>query len=490
MKTTVVVSQGLAYRLLAALAAAFLFLGTVKATGVEDLVVYLLVVLCGLLPAALWIREGSVGIPILPILGLAHIIYYGLPVLSSDTILLEYTKDEIYTAATTAALFLAVASAGTLLHKRQRRQAASTGTDLLAERQMLRLMFIGMTFGTVMHAAVVTGLFLELGAVFGLVRSITLTAFTLSCFLMGVTRGQGILRGSAWAAAALLFVINLALDWVSLFLVGGIVNAIAAGAGYVIATRRVPWAAGAGLLAAVFVLHAGKSQMRDEYWLDGGNSGQAISLIEVPERIVQWAWTGVTTLGGGDPDADADAASIVGRASLLQMLAMAQHHTPSNIDYLGGDTYAMFPQMLIPRFIVPDKPASQAAMDFLNRRYGLIAIDEDSKTAIGWGLLAESYANFGYYGVIAIGALLGLASSAMTRWSSRGSAFSLRTLLTIAALMNLISLETDFSYLIVNMWQTAISVLIFYGTYSLLLYREERQGNDQTLRAAAMRGRR
>ena len=62
--------------------------------------------------------------------------------------------------------------------------------------------------------------------------------------------------------------------------------------------------------------------------------------------------------------------------------------------------------MLIPRFLDPEKIASQAAMNLLNIRYGLLTAEETQKTAAGWGLVAEAYANFGRLGVIGVGFVL------------------------------------------------------------------------------------
>ena len=59
--------------------------------------------------------------------------------------------------------------------------------------------------------------------------------------------------------------------------------------------------------------------------------------------------------------------------------------------------------MLVPRFINPEKQVSQYGMSLLNIRYGLQTQEETQKTAIGWGLLTESFANFGYLGVIGVG---------------------------------------------------------------------------------------
>ena len=65
-------------------------------------------------------------------------------------------------------------------------------------------------------------------------------------------------------------------------------------------------------------------------------------------------------------------------------------------------------EQFVPRFIEADKPASQVGMDLLNIRYGLLTAEGTATTAIGWGLVAEAYANFGLAGVAAIGIFMGI----------------------------------------------------------------------------------
>ena len=153
------------------------------------------------------------------------------------------------------------------------------------------------------------------------------------------------------------------------------------------------------------------------------------------------------------------------RSSLLQMLLNAEAMTPTRIDFLYGETYALVPSMLLPRFIWPDKPTSQSAMTMLNLRYGLLELNKTGQvtTSIGWGLIAEGYVNFGFLGVAGIGLLTGLFSGGMERWSAGRPLFSLPTLLAIISMVTLITLENDLSYLITVLWQSFIALaIVFY----------------------------
>src|SRR5262249_15257413 len=91
------------------------------------------------------------------------------------------------------------------------------------------------------------------------------------------------------------------------------------------------------------------------------------------------------------------------------------------------------------------------------------------KTAIGWGLIAEAYANFGYLGVIGVGLAFGLLSGVFERWSNGAQIISLPTLSAIVAMMQLINLEADLAGLVTALWQSLGTAWIFFGLFKFLL---------------------
>jgi hypothetical protein len=116
----------------------------------------------------------------------------------------------------------------------------------------------------------------------------------------------------------------------------------------------------------------------------------------------------------------------------------------------------------VPRFLDPDKTFSQAGLALLNIRYGIQTAESNRTTTIGWGIIAEAFANFGYSGVLGAGFLFGALATVFTRWSAGASPLALPTLLSVAALMSMINLEADFAYLVVNLWQALIATLLFF----------------------------
>src|SRR6185369_2811476 len=81
--------------------------------------------------------------------------------------------------------------------------------------------------------------------------------------------------------------------------------------------------------------------------------------------------------------------------------------TPSDVPYQYGATYTYFLVAFIPRAIWPDKPEAGTSNKFFGVNYGLTTVEGAKRTVFGVNLVAESYINFGWVGVLAIMALQG-----------------------------------------------------------------------------------
>src|SRR5262249_3716899 len=151
------------------------------------------------------------------------------------------------------------------------------------------------------------------------------------------------------------------------------------------------------------------------------------------------------------------------RASLLVLLLQTQRLAPDYVPFLEGKTYALVGKTLVPRFIDENKITSQAAMIMLNLHFGIQLTHQTTQTAIGWGLVAEAYANFGRLGVVGVALFLGLFSGLLERWSDGAPLASFPSLIAFAALMQLINVEMDGVSLLTTLFQTivAISVLLW-----------------------------
>ena len=454
--------RGRALRALGVAAALAVVLGIFRAEAVADFLAYLIVLLVALAPALLWVRSGTPGIPVLPTFAALHIFYFALPILNSDEVLDGHSQAGIVQAAGTVSLFLAVATLASYWASRRRGTAQPVRADIFSERQMVTFLFVGLVIGATYHVTLISGGLSGLGTWFGLLRSIVSTALVVSCYFLGVARARGLLRKAPWALACAGLSFIVALSWSTLFLVGGAAYILAAALGYIITGKRIPWLAVILVFVVVNILHAGKAEMRAKYWEQGQSANRISSFVQLPEVAVEWFAAGLKELGSG-----AERRTALDRTSLLPLLLRAQQLTPQYVDYLRGETYALLPGMLVPRFLSPNKTKSQAGMDLLNIRYGFLTVEGVTSTAIGWGLVAEAWANFGYWGEVLVGLFVGALAGALTRWSAGASAVSRPTLLAIAAMIALLNLEADLAGLMTTLLQAFAAVFIFLGIFRI-----------------------
>ncbi|MEO8276028.1 MAG: hypothetical protein ABI639_07395 [Thermoanaerobaculia bacterium] len=386
---------------------------------------------------------------------------FAFPMVSARQDLADYSGADVARAAGSVALFLVAASlVGEWLSRRPQRRRVAESRSLSA-RQMSTFMFLGLALGFAYQLAVANGAIWELGTAMGPARAVSLTAFTAAAYFLGVGRAGGHLHGPAFGVALAALGVVILLNISSLFLVGGVSFAGAAFLGYVITSRRIPWATLALFFVLLSILQNGKESMRRKYWDRPSGYADVASPAQVPGRMLEWFQTGLSK-----PWDDPSAASVLGRASLVQMLLFVQRLTPEHVDYLKGESYAQLPAMLVPRFFSANKLASQAGMDLLNRRYELVSFEGAAESAIAWGLIAEGWANFGYAGVLGVGALVGLFCGLLMRWSIGASAVSRATLYSIAAMQGLMN-ASDAASGVVSLWQMFVAVFVAFWGFRL-----------------------
>jgi len=297
----------------------------------------------------------------------------------------------------------------------------------------------------------------------GVVRSVSFTFSAVSAFLLGYARGRQWLSGRRWFAATVLFSIYLMLHMFSLYISGAAALLLGAIVAYALASKKVPVITLIALLGLFTVLHAGKGDMRVKYWNPETQEAKA-GLASAPEFFVQWVEDGISNFVVGKATGDA----ALERTSLLQMLLLAQYSTPGLVPFLEGATYSYLGVTLVPRFLNPDKANSQSGLNLMSVHYGLQRAEDTRSTTIAWGLIAEAFANFGHAGVIVMGLFFGVLNGFITRFSTGMSPLSVPFLMAASATLNILNVEADFSYLILNIVQSLISVLIFAMVLRLL----------------------
>jgi hypothetical protein len=453
---TIFLDNRRAHRILVAATMLSMVWGAVWVDSPEALFAYLSITLAAFAPSVLWFRLGTPGIPVFQAVALMHFVYYAIPILRGNVGQINYAPFEILQCGMTVATYLIVGTVSWLVVVRKTHRSRSSLPEFVSGAPLKLIVFLGIGLGILFFVSLYFGLAGWLGSYFGLFRSAVSTATTIACFMLGHARARGLLRGVNWALAIAGLGMLILMAWSTLFLVSGAMFFITAVFGFAITSKRIPWRTLAAAAAIITVFHAGKGEMRQKYWAMDSNSNIAMSVTQVPGLITEWADTGLGALvsGGGN-------VAVIDRASLLQLLLRVQRLAPDHVPFLYGETYALLPSLLIPRFLEPDKLASQAGMTMLNIRFGFQTVQTAAVTAIGWGLIAEAYANFGYIGVIGIAVLMGSLGALLTRWSDGAPIISAATLTSIVATILMINLEQDFSGLFTSFYQSAISVIIF-----------------------------
>jgi hypothetical protein len=443
-----------------------------------DPIGYMCITIPVLVAPFLWVSSGAFGIPVLPAISALSYVYYALPLLSGNT-LVVYRPEDLVWAALSVGLFLTAASlaAWPFLGDGRGRDKSPTFTrrpgkaqlirarsvnNLATNDELYRLIFIGLAAGILYHLSLASGAASYLGTAIGLVRSVAVTLTSLACYLIGFARGSGLLTGRRWFAALAGFLLVTALSMSGLFLVGGAVNIAAVLLGYVLAAKRIPWITLGVVFVILSILNAGKLNVRNEYWAQDNQSLKNTSIMQVPGMMLDWFAAGIggtvsKALGNRQPKSS----SLLERTSLLHMVLAVQEATPSIIPYLEGGTYALLPSMLVPRFLEPDKTESQAGLNLLSVRYGRQRAEDTYKTTLGWGMVAEAYANYGNPAVLVVGALLGALCGLLMRLSATAAPLSLAMLMAIASTLALCNLELDVSSLVISMLQTGGGILLF-----------------------------
>lgn len=431
---------------------------------------YLCVTIPVLLAPFLWVNSGAFGIPVLPVLSALFYVYYAIPLITGSTLEI-YTPEQKVWAALSVGLFLTTASfASWPFLGAPRSHPGGPGSPMFGQikaftnpfsrhfstkKELIRLIFIGLAGGILFSE--LGGSLGVLGSFLGVVRAVIMTLSSLACYLIGFGRGSGLLTGRHWAMALAGFVTVTALAISSLLLVNGAMNVIGIVLGYVLASKRIPWLTIALTLAIVTVLQAGKYNMRSQYWAPGAGSLQSESILRLPGVLIDWFVAGLGSVGG----AHESYPTLLERTSLLHMVLTVQQSTPEFLPYLDGETYLLLPSMLMPRFLNPDKLESQAGINLLSVYYGLQRAEDTGTTTLGWGLVAEAYANLGNIAVIVVGAVFGLLCGALMRLSAAPSPVSPGMLVTISCTLILCNLEADFSFLFLTLLQTIGAILLF-----------------------------
>ena len=233
------------------------------------------------------------------------------------------------------------------------------------------------------------------------------------------------------------------------------------------------------VLLVASILHPGKFSMRELYW---GPDRPAFRLTTLPQFYIDWFrngfdhFTAMTGLSQAPPRED-EVSSLFERSGTLHMLLLVQQKSPNEVPFLNGITYEPIPRLLLPRFLDDDKGISHAGNVLLTVNYGVQTIEQTRGTSIGWGLVPEAYANFGYLGVASLAVVLAMFYSWITNMSFGVPMTSLRFVAGLL-IMAAATRSDTMGVFITSQFQGIVGV----SMAALLLMR--RQGNPFAAEAA------
>ena len=231
---------------------------------------------------------------------------------------------------------------------------------------------------------------------------------------------------------------------------------------YFLGRGRIPWLPLIVTALTFYFLHAGKSDQREQYW--GEVMWRPVKLVEYPKFFGDWIGHSTASLAEQFESSKAHREKIQApnklweRSSLMHLFLYIEYSTPDQVPFLNGESYRVIPELLIPRILLPGKAGSHFGNQLLALHYGISDSEEDTITSVGFGLICEAFANFGYLGCIIVPLLLGLASGWVTRWCMSAPIMSFRFLLGVLCLSSAFQVEYTAGVLSSSLFQASMAL--------------------------------
>lgn len=414
-----------------------------------------LVVILGAIPALNWARQGDAHFPVFEVFMLTGIPFFGISLLSGHPEVLTFSEGATSQAAGAFLLFQVCAIAAFMGTKGSPVRTASLVTSLLPA-STLRFAQTGIWVNSAyLYVNAFTDFIpYELATPF---RSMFFGIGTVSLFIESRRWGAGTLVSAEKAVITLNLAVQLIILFRDLYLIAGISILLLALLGYVSTSRRIPIAAIVVLLPVIAILHTGKSAMRYQYW---EQKEPLPGLTELPAFFERWIEIG---LAATPEDGERTSSTLTGRlferASLFQMLCLVTERTPDFQPFLYGESYIYIPAQIIPSFLWPGKPSSLLSNVLLAIHYRLVPEDNPTNVSIAFGMVAESYANFGLVGCAVLGLALGYLYKRVTVAALGSPQFSALGLLTVLLAAWSFQTEQILATWLVSLFQASLVVI-------------------------------
>lgn len=364
----------------------------------------LLMVLLAVLPSLLWARRGGENLPAFEVVILMTANTYAFPLLNGHVQLNNYDSSTITTTANLVLLYQIIAISAYLLVKGRPIRSAAFQKEVLT-RDLQKyvgyglLLSTGYTLVSIYYGNLIPS---EINTV---LRAVCMGIGLVTTFAQSRRWGHGLLTRQEKTTLVVLVSAQAVMQFSTLFLVQGISIILVGLVGFVSGAKRIPLAATLIVFGVAAILHNGKSTMRARYWTATGGQ-HSLEVQQLPAFFSEWIQAGLS--GADEQGAEREMTKkLLDRTSLFHMLCMVTDLTPDRLPFLNGETYAQVPGQFVPRFFWPNKPHAHISTDTLAIYYGLQDETTVRNATIGFGLVAEAYANFGFFGVGTLAFILG-----------------------------------------------------------------------------------
>ncbi|MEO0838494.1 MAG: hypothetical protein AAFV71_29315 [Cyanobacteria bacterium J06633_8] len=431
----------------------------------------ILITATAILPSYLWCSGKALGMPIFPLFAFTFVWTYGLPLVTKHPEVATYSAQNHLLASVTTAGFLAL---GTLVWFQLVKTAPPLPNSYRAlgaqkgDIYFLLALAVAAFFNVVINAGWLPPLW---GGVFSAIRAVSIAITGLGSFVLAYKLGTQELSQRKSQLFLILLISYMISNAVGLLLVTTASIFLVATVGFIFGRKKLPVLVIVIALTCLTFLHYGKAEMRAKYWYQ--DEAAIIKPWEYPAWYGEWfGYTLDYFSQQNDPNNVSELEekhSFLERSSVIQILLLAQDRSPESIPYLYGYSYSFLPQLLVPRIFNKDKLRSNTGTYILSFYYGLQTLEQLAVTSIGWGLLPESYANFGLIGCGGLGIVLGILYGLVTRWSINTPILSARSLLAVVFMTFALQTEWTAGVYVAAVAQSSIMlggiVVFFMNTY-------------------------
>jgi hypothetical protein len=396
----------------------------------------LIIAIAALYPSFLWCCDRAKGLPLFPLLAINYLFTHSFPLVSHNSAIAEYSPTEHFISSLAVAGFLGIATITWMCYVKE----AQTNYASLKEfnpKQVFVFFTSILILGIVYQIASSSGyLWIVLpSSVVSALRIITSGLNAFAVITLSYLMGSKMLKKIQVAFFLMVMACLIFVSGASLYLNIPGFYILFASMGWMFAAKKIPWRLLVVSFIVIAFLNIGKGTTRHYYW---NIRDTGVQLSEYTEVYQYWIHNSLEEIQkptqdilGQNAIEEENQNSLANRSSVVHMLLKVQTETGTQKSYLWGTTYAIVPQLLIPRFLNPDKIRGGEANHILSVHYGLQSQEQTLTTSIGWGLLQEAYANFGWLGCLCLGAFLGNLYGWVTRWSMNVSSLSFRFLVAL-----------------------------------------------------------